>query len=81
MARTQKAEAGEICEFKANLVYVVSRRPIRATYRDPVSNQKSRTLLLCLRLKEVEGSSAKNMELIEGKSRTLDDEMFNLSSI
>jgi hypothetical protein len=35
---TWEAEAGEISEFKASLVYRVSSRTARATQRNPVSN-------------------------------------------
>ena len=38
-----EAEAVEFCEFKANLVYVISSRTARATQRNPIlKNQRGK---------------------------------------
>ena len=35
-SRTEEAEAGDLCEFRASLIYRVSSRIARATQRNPV---------------------------------------------
>ena len=43
---TQEAEAGNLCEFKASLIYIVSSKAARATQRNLVSkNQKEKKRL------------------------------------
>lgn len=37
---TQEAESGDLCEFKATLIYIVSSSTARATHRDPGINYK-----------------------------------------
>lgn len=39
---TSEAEAADLCEFKASLVYIVSSRIARTIERDPVSKQTSK---------------------------------------
>lgn len=38
---TSKAEAGNLCEMKANLVYVVSSRPAIVIQSDPASAKQN----------------------------------------
>jgi hypothetical protein len=37
---TWEAEAGNLCEFEARLVYRLSSRTVRATQRNPISKKK-----------------------------------------
>jgi hypothetical protein len=49
----------DLCEFKASLVYIVSFRTARATYRDPISKDKKQTR------KKLKGKSKKPAESAE----------------
>ena len=40
---TREAEAGDLCEFEASLVYRASSTTARATQRNPVSKKKNKT--------------------------------------
>ena len=41
---TQEAEAGDLCEFKASLVYRVSYRTAKATQWNPASKNKTKQI-------------------------------------
>jgi len=42
---TQEAQAADLCEFEASLVYRVRFRTVRATQRDAVSEDKTRPVM------------------------------------
>ena len=41
VAHVKFQHLGDLCEFKASLVYIVSSRTARAMFREPVSNKQT----------------------------------------